>query len=87
MDIRGGLDIKNRKILPILGLEIHPLSRPASSQSLNWLRYSDIWKFNHIQYQCLDLFTSFERELKIALFSTIENVCYANQIFISVQIF
>jgi hypothetical protein len=34
-----GLDVERRKIFPLLGLELQPLGRPASSQSLYRLRY------------------------------------------------
>jgi hypothetical protein len=32
-------DVERRKILPLLGLELRPLCRPACSQSLYRLRY------------------------------------------------
>jgi hypothetical protein len=37
---RAGLDnVEKRKFLPLLGLEVRPLSRPSRSQSLYRLRY------------------------------------------------
>jgi hypothetical protein len=38
---RAGLDhVERRKILPLPGLELRPLGRPAGSQSLYRLRYT-----------------------------------------------
>jgi hypothetical protein len=44
-------DMEIRKFLPPLGLELRPLSRPARSQLLQWLRYPGSWKVeeNHKQ--------------------------------------
>jgi hypothetical protein len=40
VDPRAGLDnVEKRKFLPLPGLELRPLSRPARSQSLYWLPY------------------------------------------------
>jgi hypothetical protein len=40
MDPRAGRnDVETRKILPLPGLELRPLGRPARSQSLYRLRY------------------------------------------------
>jgi hypothetical protein len=40
VDSRAGLDeVEKRKFLPLPGLEIRPLGRPARSQSLYRLRY------------------------------------------------
>jgi hypothetical protein len=42
---RTGLgNIEKRKFLPLPGLEFQPLSRPAHSQSLYWLRYPSCLK-------------------------------------------
>jgi hypothetical protein len=39
---RAGLDtVEKRKVLPLTGLELRPLGRPARSQSLYRLRYPD----------------------------------------------
>jgi hypothetical protein len=41
VNLRTGMDkVERRKILPLPGLELRPLGRPAPSQPLYWLRYS-----------------------------------------------
>jgi hypothetical protein len=43
VDPRAGLDdVEMRKLLTLPGLEIRPLGRPACSQSLYRLHYSDL---------------------------------------------
>jgi hypothetical protein len=44
MDPRGGPDdVEKRQILPLPALELRPLGRPTSSQSLYRLRYPGSW--------------------------------------------
>jgi hypothetical protein len=40
VDPRGGLDdVEENKFFPLPGLQLRPLGRPASSQSVYWLIY------------------------------------------------
>jgi hypothetical protein len=46
VDPKTGLDdVEKRKFLPLQGLKLRPLSRPARSQSLYRLRYPESAKF------------------------------------------